>query len=553
MVEDEHPAPSAPEVAAYGRPHLLVVDDLQDNRIVLSRRLRRRGYRVTEAGSGAEALDLIGRMAFDLVLLDLVMPQMDGFQVLEAIRATHDRDALPVIMTTVRDAVSDVVNALRVGADDYLTKPVDFPVALARIEAHVQRKQALALARQEQPAAAELVARLRDEILRADEANRAKSDFLANMSHEIRTPLNGILGMAALLAQRVQDRQHRQLAETIVESAESLERLLSDALDVSKVEAGRLEIRQSAFELGKVVERSAAMFRPQALAKGLAYELDVRPDAQVAVLGDPLRLQQILTNLFSNAVKFTTSGSVNCRVDRTPEGFIFEVRDTGIGFSPQAAEVLFRRFQQADATIGERFGGTGLGLAISRRLAELMGGRLSAVSEPGQGALFTLLLPLQAALPIESADPGVELASDQGSLRVLVADDHPTNRQLISLILASLQARIVTAENGQEALQAWQAEPFDLVIMDLEMPVLDGLSAIRRLRSEEAKRQRGRTRVIALSGHAGAEHLGRSLAAGADRHVTKPLRPEVLLEAMTDLMRSEAPEASPKAGQAARF
>jgi signal transduction histidine kinase len=539
MDQNEMVDPDQGSVARLARPRLLIVDDLEDNRIIIARRFERRGFDVVQAESGQQALDLIARETFDLVLLDIIMPQMDGFEVLARIRERHDQLELPVIMVTVRDASVDVVKALKLGANDYVTKPVDFDIAQARVEVHVARKQEHERARRERPHLEGLVIDLRQAVQQAEATTRAKSDFLANMSHEIRTPLNGIVGMASMLAESCATEGQQRLVRTIIDSADVLEQLLADALDLSRVEAGKLEIRSEPFDLGAAVERSATLFRQAALAKGLAFEVDIDPGAPAAVAGDPLRLQQILTNLISNAVKFTSAGSIVIRVSPATDGqgVCFEIRDSGVGFEPTRAEELFGRFQQADSSIVERFGGSGLGLAISRGLAELMGGVLTASSRPGEGSVFALHLPLRAVAlvssePTQAAPASLVAAGAQA--RVLVADDHATNRRLLELILAQIDVEPMLVGDGAQALAAVAAERFDLILMDVQMPVLDGLSAIREIRRLEAEHKLPRTPIVALSAHAMAEHVEMSLSAGADRHVTKPFRAQALLETIQE-------------------
>ena len=525
--------------ASIARPRLLVVDDLEDNRIIFGRRLARRGFEVTEAAGGAEALELIARRVFDLVLLDIIMPDLDGFEVLARIRAAHDPVALPVIMVTIKDETADVVRALKLGANDYVSKPIAFDIAAARITAQIERKQAIERARQAQPELEALVTDLRKALAAAEAATQAKSDFLANMSHEIRTPLNGILGLATAIAEGAAG-DPRRSAGLIAESALGLERLLSEALDLSKVEAGKLEIRPEPVDLEPFLARVAGLFAPGARAKGLTFELDVDPATRGWVMADPLRLQQILGNLISNAVKFTAEGVVRCSLRRVGgERFGIEVRDSGIGFDPDQAEALFGRFAQADGSIAPRFGGTGLGLAISRRLAELMGGTLTAAAEPGRGASFRLELPLPAARAPATRPVGGPATPDRGPerpWRVLAADDHATNRQLLEILLGQLGVDLLLVSDGAQALEAFAGGGFDLVLMDVQMPVLDGLSAIRAIRRWEADNAWPRTPVVALSAHALAEHEAMSLGAGADLHMTKPINGASLLVTVSELL-----------------
>ena len=537
---DAEPSSEPPSALTAGldRPRVLVVDDLEDNRIVLGRRLARRGFSVDEAVGGAEALEQIAARPFDLVLLDVMMPGLDGFETLTRIRAAHTAAELPVIMVTVRDGAHDVVRALRLGANDYVTKPFDFEVVSARIETQVALKQLIDRSHREQPELETMVAELRQAVLKAEHAAQAKAEFLANMSHEIRTPLNGMLGLANVLATEAADPSHRDLARIIADSAVALERLLSDSLDLSRVEAGKLEIRAEPFALADVVRRVVGLFSKAAAAKGLTVETAIDASAEARVVGDALRLQQILTNLVNNAVKFTERGFVRVRVSADGLAYRFEVADSGIGFDPAKADELFGRFEQADSSIAGRFGGSGLGLAISRRLAELMGGALSATAAPGEGATFTLTLPLPAAAapaPAAAARPRPRRLGR--APRVLVADDHEVNRRVAELMLSALGMEAVLVADGQQALDALAASRFDAVLMDLEMPVLDGLATIAAMRRREREQGLPRLPVVALSSHASPVRLARCIDAGADACVTKPVQAEALASALHDLLQ----------------
>jgi CheY-like chemotaxis protein len=265
------------------------------------------------------------------------------------------------------------------------------------------------------------------------------------------------------------------------------------------------------------------------------------------VLGDEMRLQQILSNLLSNAVKFTDRGEVRLSVVREAEGLHFAVRDTGVGFTPEVAARLFRRFEQADATITRRFGGTGLGLAICASLAEMMGGRVWADSEPGAGSTFSLVLPLERA-ELACANTGEDdaAAAPLAGCRILLAEDHPANQRVVALVLEPLGVELTIVADGGKAIAAEAAGPFDLILMDLHMPEVDGLTAIRAIRAAEAERQGRRTPIIALTADALAEHVVATRAAGADSHVSKPIRPDGLIRAVAEMLgaASEDPQAA---------
>ena len=381
----------------------------------------------------------------------------------------------------------------------------------------------------------------------AQSANSAKSQFLANMSHEIRTPLNGVIGLAQVLAKTPLSTQQAEMLELIQSSGRTLQALLSDILDLARVESGRLELANEPFHLGRAVREAAQLHESSAEAKGLQFFVEIDDQTDRWIHGDIVRVKQILTNLVSNAVKFTQTGFVSLTVapgpdrDGTPT-LRFSIEDTGIGFDSKTRERLFSRFEQADGAITRRFGGSGLGLAISRQLAEMMGGDLDCESEPGGGSAFILTIPFSPA-DAPDAVPGLALepASDAPPIvRVLLADDHPVNRKLVEMILTGAHTELTSVENGAEAVQACRDRDFDIILMDMQMPVMDGLSATREIRLNEAAMGLGRTPIVMLTANALADHIASAEAAGADRHLAKPFDAAELLELITTLPRPGA-------------
>ena len=374
----------------------------------------------------------------------------------------------------------------------------------------------------------------------AEAASRAKSDFLANMSHEIRTPLNGVIGIVDTLRRTELTPEQREMVELIQGAGVTLERLVSDILDVSKIEAGQLDFESRQFDLGEALAGIIDLSHNQAAEKGLMFEERQGSGARGVFMGDSTRIGQIINNLLSNAVKFTSEGSVtvdwDVSGDEVGEGVLtFIVSDTGVGFDAATGATLFQRFNQADTSITRRFGGTGLGLSICRALAELMGGVVEARSVPGEGSTFTLTLPLQRVVALEEYDGlaapvetgPVPLYLPERSLRVLLAEDHPTNQRVVQLILGSAGAEVVTVENGALAVEAVGRSRFDVILMDMQMPVMDGLTATRAIRMAELGGLR--TPIIMLSANAMAQHRYEALAAGADLHVAKPVTAASLL------------------------
>jgi len=363
----------------------------------------------------------------------------------------------------------------------------------------------------------------------AEKASAAKSEFLARTSHEIRTPLNGIIGLTEMILLDEITENARKELEIVYGSASSLLALINDLLDLSKIEAGQLLIEPADFEIRKSLESAVEMIQRRALDKRLSFKLDVHPDVPVRLHGDALRLRQIVLNYCGNALKFTETGGVRVTVTRAeaPSYYRFAVHDTGIGFDPKLAAVLFQDFSQLRVAGRGNQGGTGLGLAISRRLAELMGGRVGCQSTSGQGSVFWAEVPFPDASPAKAGhgavgDLEVEGASRLAGTRVLAADDSPVNRLVLTRMLERFGCIVRNASNGEEAVRAFQYESFDIVLMDCEMPVLDGYDATRQIRERQAGTPE-RTPILAITAHAMSGDAEKCRSAGMDGYLTKPL------------------------------
>ena len=368
----------------------------------------------------------------------------------------------------------------------------------------------------------------------AEAATIAKSNFLASMSHEIRTPLNGVLGMAQSLVSDGLLTDQREKVDIILESGRTLTALLNDVLDLSKIEAGKIEIASTDGELGVTLDRLRQLFLSKAVERGLNIDLEIAPGLPRLLHYDPVRVRQCVGNLLSNAIKFTESGRVDVKVSsqETEPGkwmITVAVRDTGIGMTPAVIQRLFTTFTQADATITRRFGGSGLGLAITRQLARLMGGDVTVASTLGEGSTFTLTFKAEAVKNDASSARG-EIALppvDEDRLRrlhgirILLVDDNAVNRQVVKLFTAALAPKFVEAVNGQEALDRLREEPFDIVLLDVHMPVMDGKEAIKRMRA--APEAWSKLPVIALTADAMSGDRERYLALGMTDYVSKPL------------------------------
>lgn len=376
----------------------------------------------------------------------------------------------------------------------------------------------------------------------ADAASQAKSAFLATVSHELRTPMNGVLGAAQLLERAPLNEDSRELVGVIRHSGDTLARLLDDILDFARIEQGRMEIAPAIVDLPALIGGIVTLWSARAMEKALSLSLDVAEDVPVWVRIDPVRLSQILHNLISNAVKFTETGgvAVDVRITLEAEGqeqrLRIAVQDNGPGVAADDQVRLFKAFSQIDGSTTRRHGGAGLGLAISRRIAGLLGGDLW-LAAGGRGACFVLDLPLH------SADaPRFSIESDQAAdgggpldLKVLVVEDHPVNRKLVATWLSATGCRCVTAENGRAALEACASDAFDLILMDVNMPVMDGLSAVRALRGEGL-----RTPIVMLSASASAVDEAAGMDAGADGYLAKPLDFAVLQDVLNQIAQARA-------------
>ena len=390
---------------------------------------------------------------------------------------------------------------------------------------------------------------------RALVAGAAKSDFLSNMSHEIRTPLNGVLAVSEVLARTTLDDRQLEMVRLITTSGRTLLRVMDDLLEFSRLEGDDIQFDIRPFELEETVRQACETARVRAEAKDLKFDSFISAGVDGVFRGDAIRISQVLGNLLNNAVKFTDSGqiSVSATVQESDDGqalLHFSVSDTGVGFAPEIAERIFERFEQADISTSRRYGGLGLGLSIVKRLVDLMNGTVKATSKEGEGSTFEVVMPLTrdriaalgplSAVAIEDFDAETTIEN----LCLLVAEDNPMNRRVVELLLASSGMEITFAENGREAVAKFAERKYDLVLMDLQMPIMGGLAATRAIRDWEKINNRAPTPILAVSANATTDHVEEAKQAGADDHVAKPIVREVLFDAIARYAKPSAKRVS---------
>jgi two-component system, sensor histidine kinase len=508
---------------------VLLVDDRPENLFSLGLLLDELDVELYKVQSGAKALELMVEHAFALAILDVQMPDMDGFELAELMRGAHKTQNIPIIFVTAASPASGFAfKGYELGAVDFLFKPLDPIMFKSKVKVFIELETQKILLRQSKEV--------------AENANRLKSSFLANMSHEIRTPLGALMGFAELLEDENLSKDDRQkYIKTIKRNGIALTNLIDDILDLSKVEAGHLDVVKEEICVINLVEEVLILLGKTAEQKGLKINFKTQGQIPYKIISDEKRIRQILMNIVGNAIKFTEKGHIDVLLIAemnwaTSTKLTFKVTDTGVGIDPGKINKLFKPFMQADNSVTRKFGGTGLGLALSKKLAQLLGGDLFLeTSEPQKGSTFVIYFNVEhkeesAQKKVEKqeiqfvpADP-VAVKSLQ-NCRILVVEDSKDNQALMEILLKRKGAKVEFANNGEEGYQKALANQYDIVLMDIQMPIQDGYVTVQKLKDKNYSKP-----IIALTAHAMADEKEKCIEVGCVDFLSKPINQVQLID-----------------------
>jgi two-component system, sensor histidine kinase len=509
-------------------PKILIVDDLLENLISLEAILDDLNVELIRAFSGQEALRLCSKEDFALVILDVQMPEMNGYETLELMRQRKKTKYLPVIfVSAIHRSDLNIIRGIETGAIDFIPKPIIPEILRGKVVVFLdlfrQRNKLNNLIIELE----ETNLNLKNAKNEAEEALRTKSRFLANMTHEIRTPLNGVIGLSRMLQKSDLNAEQQEWISVITASGENLLKIINDILDYSKNESGQIVLENINFEINGLLKNVFKLMKFKADESGLDFSYHLSKEIPSVVNGDPFRISQILMNLVNNAIKFTQKGHVKLIVelDDQTKGSIrilFKIKDTGIGISEEGKSLLFKEFSQAESSTSRKYRGTGLGLVISKNMVELMHGEIGVESELNKGSEFWFKLPLKEAQNIKNDDQ-VQVESVPKDLKILLAEDNIINQRVAILMLKQFGLKCDVAKDGMEAFNLYKSNDYELVLMDMQMPNVDGLQSTAMIRSHERDHSVVHPiYIVALTANAMAEDKYQCLQSGMNNYLCKP-------------------------------
>ena len=522
--------------------HVLIVDDNPKNLQVLGKFLKDLNFNIEFATNGKAALDWLEHKKFDILLLDINMPEMDGFEVCRIIRKNEQWNNLSIIFLTAETDRESILKGFDLGAQDYITKPFDSRELLARIRTHLSLKQSIVSLEELNQTLEEKVSERTKELTlakdKAEEGERLKTAFLQNLSHEIRTPMNGILGFAQLLRDRVLNPDtFVDYVEIIVKSGERMMSIINDLVEMAKIESGQISIQMHEFVINDILDLMVSSFKNEAKDKGLSLTIGKRASDAAIIYSDKDIVVQVMLNLIKNALKFTHKGSVEIGYDCADGDHWFYVKDTGIGIEVEKQQLIFERFTQGDSSISRGYEGAGLGLSIAKAYIEALGGTIGLDSKIGEGSIFTFTLP-KCSEQIQAIRPELPALTNNfitAGLSVLIVEDDSASRMLLYEYLADINADIQFAINGEEVIDKVKNNlTYDFILMDLKMPVMNGFEAAQLIR------EMGFTNpIIAQTAYVSKDDIELAEQSGFDDLIAKPIKKEELIEKINKILKGK--------------